>query len=79
MEDLGQMFRHISEMVVEQGTVLDRVDFAVMRAQQDTAKSHVHLRKALELEKSNRSTFCLVCLLVSNAVCLLILLTRWTH
>lgn len=79
MDDLAAMFRQISMMVVEQGSVMDRIDFNVLRAKEDTAKSNMHLRKALEYEKSNRSTAFLVCLLVSNAVCVLILLLRWTH
>lgn len=52
IKELHEMFKDLSAMVVEQGTVLDRVDHNIMKASQNTAKGLEQLKKAREHQKS---------------------------
>lgn len=66
-------------LVVEQGTVLDRIDYNVHKAAHSVKTGNKHLDKTLKVEKSMRSTKVIIGLGVAIFVCALILLIRWTH
>ena len=58
MNDLGEVFKSLSSMVVEQGTVLDRVDFNVLKARDDLKKANKELKKTLSYEDNKRARGC---------------------
>ena len=53
--ELATLFKDLSVLVVEQGTVLDRIDYNILEASKNTTQANVHLRKTLQIEKSMRS------------------------
>lgn len=46
LKELGEIFRDLNTLVVEQGTILDRIDYNVEMAEIHTGKAHTELLKA---------------------------------
>jgi syntaxin 16 len=78
INDLAVLFKELSVLVVEQGTILDRIDYNIECAHADTKQAVVHLEKTAELEQSMRSKGALTCLISSIIVCLLLLVIKHT-
>ena len=53
MNNLTSTFRDLKNLVMEQGTVLDRIDYNIDIAAVNTAKGKQHLMKASELQKKS--------------------------
>ena len=53
MNNLASTFSDLKNLVMEQGTVLDRIDYNIDQAAINTAKGKKHLMKASELQKNN--------------------------
>lgn len=51
MQELQDMFRDLNAMVVEQGSVLDRIDYNIQQSKQNIGKGRVELNKAREHQK----------------------------
>ena len=65
INSLAVLFKDFSVLVIEQGTILDRIDYNIENAVQHIEEANVHLEKAHEVEKSTRARSCLVCLAVA--------------
>ena len=77
--ELAVLFKDLSVLVVEQGTVLDRIDYNITTAVHSVKQGNKHLDQTLKVERSMRSTKVIVGLGVAIFVCCVILLMRWTH
>jgi syntaxin 16 len=53
MSNLASTFSDLKNLVMEQGTVLDRIDYNIDQASINTAKGKKHLMKANELQKKS--------------------------
>ena len=53
MNNLTSTFRDLKNLVMEQGTVLDRIDYNIDIAAINTSKGKEHLMKASELQKKS--------------------------
>lgn len=73
INDLAVLFKELSVLVVEQGTILDRIDFNIEEAHKDTKQAVVHLEKTVKIEKSMRGKGVIGCLVASILVCLILL------
>ncbi len=78
INDLAVLFKDLSDLVIEQGTILDRIDFNIIEAKEDTKKANKHLKKTIETTKSTRSRSVLICLTIGILICVLILVLRLT-
>lgn len=78
INDLAVLFKELSVLVVEQGTILDRIDFNIECAHKDTKQAIVHLENTVQIEKSMRSRSVLMCLITSIIVCLIVLVLKHT-
>ena len=67
------LFKDLSVLVIEQGTVLDRIDYNIENAAVHVEKANVHLDKALKVEKSARARSCMICLAISILAMVIIL------
>ena len=74
INDLAILFKDLNTLVVEQGTILDRIDYNIEEAHSDTKQANVHLEKTVKLEKSARARSVIICLMVSILVCTLLLI-----
>jgi len=77
--ELSVLFKDLSALVVEQGTVLDRIDSNIMEASVHVEKGNKHLDGALKIEQSGCSRKVIIGLSIGIFVCALILLLRWTR
>ena len=78
INDLAVLFKDLSVLVVEQGTILDRIDYNIETAQTHTKQANVHLEKTLEVEKSTRARSCIVTLAVLILIFLVLLVIKWS-
>ena len=71
------LFKDLSVLVIEQGTILDRIDYNIENAAVHVEKANVHLDKTLQVEKSTRARSCLICLAVAILIMVIILFIKW--
>ena len=65
-------------LVIEQGTILDRIDYNIENAAVHIEEANVALEKTHKVEKSTRARSCLICLAVAILVLVLILVLKWS-
>ncbi|CAB3365974.1 syntaxin-16 [Cloeon dipterum] len=71
--DLNSIFKDLAHMVVDQGTVLDRIDFNVERTQEQVTQGFRQLQKAERYQRSNRKMKCIL-IMTATVIVLLFLL-----
>jgi syntaxin 16 len=69
--DLNVIFRELSTMVSDQGTVLDRIDYNIETTQVSVSQGVQQLQKAAHYQRKNRKLYCIVIL---ASVCLFMLM-----
>nr|SVE75299.1 EOG090X0AQP [Daphnia dolichocephala] len=72
--ELNSIFKEISHMVADQGTVLDRIDYNIEHTQAKVHDGLVHLQKADNYQKKNRKMVCIVALVSAIIVLIIILI-----
>lgn len=78
INDLAVLFKELSVLVVEQGTILDRIDFNIECAHKDTKQAIVHLENTVKIERSVRAKGLLSCLVIGIFLSLLLLILKHT-
>jgi syntaxin 16 len=70
IEELAQLFKDLSLLIVEQGTILDRIDYNCEQASIHTQEAVKQLGAANESQKKQRSKLCMLvlCMLILIAV-----------
>ena len=63
MNELGELFSDLSNLVVEQGTVLDRIDFNVADSRQNVRKGNRELQKIIDADNNPRVRAVQCCLI----------------
>jgi len=63
INDLNSVFKELANLVVEQGTILDRIDYNMENVARDTAQANQELVKADETQKSGRVQKCILALI----------------
>ncbi|KAG9474478.1 syntaxin-16 isoform X1 [Eleutherodactylus coqui] len=74
ISDLNEIFRELSTMVVEQGTVLDRIDYNVEQSCVKTEEGLKHLQKAEQYQKKNRKMLAILILFVLVIILIVVLI-----
>eukprot|EP01028_Stygiella_incarcerata_P006441 TRINITY_DN2618_c0_g1_i1.p1 TRINITY_DN2618_c0_g1~~TRINITY_DN2618_c0_g1_i1.p1 ORF type:complete len:307 (-),score=100.78 TRINITY_DN2618_c0_g1_i1:196-1116(-) len=62
--ELSEMFRDLNQMVIEQGTVLDRIDYNLEQAEKFTGGAVKELDKASEYQRKARMKLCILLLMI---------------
>ena len=75
---MAVLFKDFSVLVIEQGTILDRIDYNVENAKVHIEEANVHLDKALKVEKSTRARKCLFCLATMIFAVIIMLIMKWS-
>jgi len=71
------LFKDLSTLVVEQGTILDRIDYNISEAKEHTTKANEALEKTVKIEKSACSRNVIVVLGCLILMMLLVLTLKW--
>lgn len=77
--DLHTIFKELAVLVIDQGSILDRIDYNIEQVVDQSREANTQLQKAERSQKSNRAMKCIVLLLIFNVVMLLILILRMRH
>lgn len=76
MNELNTMFRDVSLLIFEQGTVLDRIDTRISVAVEDVERGNEELRAASEHQKSSCFYWYIGCVMGMIGICLLVMIFR---
>lgn len=71
--DLHDIFKDLGQMVQEQGTVLDRIDYNVEQTQTRVTEGYKQLQRAEMYQRKNRKMYCIL-ILASVTLFMMILL-----
>merc|ERR1711865_1064564 len=77
VQDLHSIFKELAVLVIDQGTVLDRIDYNIENVAIKSREAVVQLEKANEAQKSGRAMKCIMGLVI--AICILIVLITLQH
>jgi len=73
IEELGQIFKELAVLVIDQGTILDRIDYNMEAVVEHTKTGIQQLEKAERHQKSARPMKCILCLVSLIGILLIIL------
>jgi len=76
VNDLAQLFNELNVLVVQQGTIMDRIDFNIEQTVGQIRKAGQELRKAEKYQKRSLSTACIIVLLVGIIICACIIVFK---
>ena len=71
--ELSRVFKQLANLVIEQGTLLDRIDYNIENVQEQTQQATVQLRKADEQQRQGSAMKCIFILLALIFLNLMIL------
>jgi len=80
IEELGSIFKELAVLVIDQGTILDRIDYNMEAVVESTKTGLKQLEKAEKNQKSARPMRCIICLSITIFVLSILLVlkhTRW--
>jgi len=78
INDLATIFRELSVLVIEQGTILDRIDYNIEQARDKVAEGKKELIIADEYSKKARTIKCILLLLFIVIVLIVVLVVKKT-
>jgi syntaxin 16 len=78
IEELAQIFKELAVLVIDQGTILDRIDYNMESAVEHAKEGVEELVKAEEHQKSATPLKCIAVLVLGIIILLAILIHRWS-
>lgn len=76
IEELGTIFKELAVLVIDQGTILDRIDYNMEAVVEHTKTGVKQLERAEKAQKNARPMKCIVCLVTTICVLLVILVLK---
>lgn len=77
IEELAAIFKELAVLVIDQGTILDRIDYNMENAVEHAKEGVKQLHKAEEHQKANLAIKCIILLVVLIIIMIGILI--WKH
>lgn len=78
IQDLNEIFKDLATMIVDQGTVLDRIDYNIEKVSTHVDHGLVELQKAQKYQKANKKMYCIgILLIIFVLMFLLLVLTKF--
>lgn len=77
IEELAQIFKELAVLVIDQGTILDRIDYNMEHAVEHAKEGVKQLEKAEEHQKKNLAIKCIILLIILIIIMLGVLI--WKH
>ena len=74
--ELAEIFKEIQVLVIDQGTILDRIDYNIEQAADRVSHAVVELKKANEYQKKSRAMLCIYVLLLLCGLMIIILVIK---
>jgi syntaxin 16 len=76
IEELGTIFKELAVLVIDQGTILDRIDYNMEAVVEHTKTGIQQLEKAEKSQRNARPLRCIVCLSMTIFALLIILIIK---
>lgn len=76
IEELGTIFKELAVLVIDQGTILDRIDYNMEAVVESTKTGVKQLERAEKAQKNARPMKCIVCLVITILILLVILVLK---
>ena len=76
IEELGSIFKELAVLVIDQGTILDRIDYNMEAVVESTKTGIKQLEKAEKSQKNARPLRCIICLSMTIFVLMTILVLK---
>jgi syntaxin 16 len=76
IEELAQIFKELAVLVIDQGTVLDRIDYNMEQVVENTKEGMVHLKKAEDHQKNSLPLKCIIFLILMIIIMIIILILK---
>lgn len=76
IEELGSIFKELAVLVIDQGTILDRIDYNMEAVVEHTKTGIQQLERAERHQKSARPMKCIICLMCTIGILLIILVLK---
>ena len=74
--ELAEIFKEIQVLVIDQGTILDRIDYNIEQAAERVEGAVKELHKANEYQKKSRTMLCIYILLLLCAFMVIVLIVK---
>ena len=78
INELAQLFKELNVLVIDQGTILDRIDYNVEQAKERTDKGVEHLKEADQVSEKAMTAKCIGVLIVIVVILLIALVIKWS-
>ncbi|VDM36887.1 unnamed protein product [Toxocara canis] len=72
--ELNSLFKDLASMIVDQGTVLDRIDYNVEQSTMKVKSALKSVQKAERYQKNDKKMHCIVCLSVTIIILIILLI-----
>merc|ERR1712014_218288 len=79
ISDLHTIFKELAVLVIDQGSILDRIDYNIEQVVHQSREANVQLQQAERSSKSNRAMKCILLLVLLNVIMILILIVKARH
>lgn len=79
INELSQLFKQMNQLVIEQGTLVDRIDYNVEKTLTHTQKAKVELHKAHKYQSSKCADYCIKVLIIMIAIFSVLLILKYKH
>jgi syntaxin 16 len=79
ISELHTIFKELAVLVIDQGSILDRIDYNIEQVVTQSKEANKQLQKAEKSQKSNRATKCMLVMVLANAILILILIFKARH
>mmetsp|Transcript_12293 Transcript_12293/g.31046 ORF Transcript_12293/g.31046 Transcript_12293/m.31046 type:complete len:333 (-) Transcript_12293:48-1046(-) len=76
IEELGTIFKELAVLVIDQGTILDRIDYNMETVVESTKTGVTQLEKAEKAQKNARPMKCIVCQVITIVILMVILILK---
>lgn len=76
IEELAQIFKELAVLVIDQGTILDRIDFNMEQVIDNTHQGLKQLEKAEEHQKNATAFRCIIVLVILIVVMVAVLIGK---
>lgn len=77
IEELGTIFKELAVLVIDQGTILDRIDYNMEEVVEHTQTGVKQLERAEKAQKNARPLKCIMCLLSIIVILFLLLVLKF--
>jgi len=76
ISELHTIFKELAVLVIDQGSILDRIDYNIEQVVHQSKEANVQLQKAEQSQKSNRAMRCIFLLVAVNVLLIFILILK---